>query len=346
MLGEAALTAARRRALLRGLSRTPSPRSASAVGRARTRSPAPGISVKLSALHPRYELAQRERVMAELVPRLARWRSTRQATPASASPSTRRRPTGSICRSTSSKRSPPIRARRLGRLRPRGPGLSEARAAADRLAGRHRASATAAGSWCGWSRAPIGTARSSARQERGLAGYPVFTRKANTDVSYLACARKLLGRCRKPSIRSSPPTTPIPWRRSWRWPATRPRFRVPAPARHGRGAVRAGRRAGASGIACRVYAPVGSHEDLLAYLVRRLLENGANTSFVNRIVDEKAAGRGDRRRSGGRGAPARRAKPHPRIPLPARHLSAPERRNSRGIDLADRDAAAAARPRR
>ena len=44
----------------------------------------------------------------------------------------------------------------------------------------------------------------------------------------------------------------------------------------------------AMGIPCRVYAPVGSHEDLLAYLVRRLLENGANTSFVNRIVDEKA----------------------------------------------------------
>ena len=49
---------------------------------------------------------------------------------------------------------------------------------------------------------------------------------------------------------------------------------------------------------CRVYAPVGSHEDLLAYLVRRLLENGANTSFVNRIVDDRAADRRDHRRSG------------------------------------------------
>ncbi len=89
---------------------------------------------------------------------------------------------------------------------------------------------------------------------------------------------------------------------------------------------------------CRVYAPVGSHEDLLAYLVRRLLENGANTSFVNRIVDEKE--------------PiddivadpiARLArlpvKPHPRIPLP-RDLFQPVRQNSRGLDLADRRALA------
>jgi RHH-type proline utilization regulon transcriptional repressor/proline dehydrogenase/delta 1-pyrroline-5-carboxylate dehydrogenase len=84
---------------------------------------------------------------------------------------------------------------------------------------------------------------------------------------------------------------------------------------------------------CRVYAPVGSHEDLLAYLVRRLLENGANTSFVNRIVDEKAPldeiiadpiARLRRLSS----------KPHPRIPLPADIYGA-ERKNARGLDLSD-----------
>ena len=89
----------------------------------------------------------------------------------------------------------------------------------------------------------------------------------------------------------------------------------------------------APGAATRIYAPVGSHEDLLAYLVRRLLENGANTSFVNRIVDDKAPIEemiAD---------PVTRlarlpVKPHPRIPLP-RDLYAPERKNAAGLDLND-----------
>jgi len=83
---------------------------------------------------------------------------------------------------------------------------------------------------------------------------------------------------------------------------------------------------------CRIYAPVGSHETLLAYLVRRLLENGANTSFVNRIVDpavdiaELVADPVARARSTG-------GSPHPRIPLPAALY--PDRGNSRGLDLSD-----------
>src|SRR6185503_1594759 len=83
----------------------------------------------------------------------------------------------------------------------------------------------------------------------------------------------------------------------------------------------------------RIYAPVGSHEDLLAYLVRRLLENGANTSFVNRIVDERLpveALVADPVRQV-RALPRRR---HPRIPVPP-DLYLPDRRNSRGIDLSD-----------
>src|SRR5258708_22346418 len=84
--------------------------------------------------------------------------------------------------------------------------------------------------------------------------------------------------------------------------------------------------------ACRVYAPVGSHETLLAYLVRRLLENGANTSFVNRIIDptvdiaELVTDPVARARITG-------GTPHPRIPLPAMLYS--ERKNSRGIDFSD-----------
>ncbi len=87
------------------------------------------------------------------------------------------------------------------------------------------------------------------------------------------------------------------------------------------------------GIRCRVYAPVGSHEELLAYLVRRLLENGSNTSFVNRIVDEDAPIAdlvADPIERAARATP----KAHPRIPLPP-DLFAGERRNSRGVDLAD-----------
>src|SRR5207253_1640029 len=84
---------------------------------------------------------------------------------------------------------------------------------------------------------------------------------------------------------------------------------------------------------CRVYAPVGSHEDLLAYLVRRLLENGANTSFVNRIVDEREPV--DEIVADPVAGLARlQAKPHPRIPVP-RDLFQPVRRNSQGLDLAD-----------
>src|SRR5258707_9689679 len=84
---------------------------------------------------------------------------------------------------------------------------------------------------------------------------------------------------------------------------------------------------------CRIYAPVGSHEDLLAYLVRRLLENAANPSFVNRIVDEREPI--DDIVADPIAQLARLpVKPHPRIPAP-RDLFHPMRRNSQGLDLAD-----------
>src|SRR6185312_13807111 len=97
-------------------------------------------------------------------------------------------------------------------------------------------------------------------------------------------------------------------------------------------------RGGDASLACRVYAPVGSHRDLLPYLVRRLLENGANTSFVNRIadpqveIDDVVADPLARARSWDY-APAAR------IPLPA-DLFAPQRRNSAGVSLADQNAMA------
>ncbi|WP_315919708.1 bifunctional proline dehydrogenase/L-glutamate gamma-semialdehyde dehydrogenase PutA [Mesorhizobium sp. SP-1A] len=120
-------------------------------------------------------------------------------------------------------------------------------------------------------------------QVMGLPGYPVFTRKANTDVSYLACARKLLSMTDRiyPQFATHNAHTVAailsmaPDRDSFEFQRL-----------HGMGeqlheAVRK-----TEGTRCRIYAPVGAHSDLLAYLVRRLLENGANSSFVHQLTDE------------------------------------------------------------
>ncbi len=124
-------------------------------------------------------------------------------------------------------------------------------------------------------------------QEAGLADYPVFTRKVNTDVAYLAAARALLARpdCFYPQFATHNAHTIAAVAEL----AGEPSVRVPAALRHGarrciaRWCIRK-----ALGKPCRIYAPVGGHRDLLAYLVRRLLENGANTSFVNRLADDEA----------------------------------------------------------
>lgn len=175
-------------------------------------------------------------------------------------------------------------------------------------------------------------------QERGLAGYPVFTRKVATDVSYIACARRLLadGAAFFPQFATHNAHTVATIlelagnRRDWEFQRL-----------HGMGEALYGEVVGRDKLdrPARVYAPVGSHEDLLAYLVRRLLENGANTSFVNRLVDEKAPI--DEIVADPVARLARLpVKPHPHIPLPA-DLYGAERRNSAGIDLADPVATAA-----
>jgi RHH-type transcriptional regulator, proline utilization regulon repressor / proline dehydrogenase / delta 1-pyrroline-5-carboxylate dehydrogenase len=169
-------------------------------------------------------------------------------------------------------------------------------------------------------------------QERGLADYPVFTRKAMTDLCYDACARRLL--------------------------AARPRL-YPQFATHNALTV-ASVIEDAGGVegyefqrlhgmgealyellladhpaaACRVYAPVGGHRDLLAYLVRRLLENGANSSFVSVAADPSVPiATILRRPQSWIGDPAHAR--HPKIPLP-RDLYAPERVNSSGVEFGDR----------
>ncbi len=208
----------------------------------------------------------------------------------------------------------------------------------------------------------------------GLDGYPVYTRKAYTDVAYIVCARKLLAALDAvyPQFATHNAQTlatvhqialdqgataddayefqclhgmgeplyeqivgPVV-----QGPAGPPQgYLLPSA---GSGAATRRLRApseGRLGRACRIYAPVGTHETLLAYLVRRLLENGANTSFVNRIADDElplaelvedpvrtVLELAQREGSIGR--------PHPAIPLP-RALYGSSRVNSRGLDLAN-----------
>ena len=291
----------------------------------------PGISVKLSALHPRYEFAQRHRVMDELVLRLK-----------GLAMAAKRVDIGFT-----------VDAEEADRL-----DLSldviEAVSGDPDLAG-----------WSGFGLAVQGyqkrcthlidwladMARRHQRrlmvrlvkgaywdseikwsQERGLPGYPVFTRKLSTDVSYLACAKKLL----------ADPVAFYPQFATHNAHTLAAVLEMAGNRRdfefqrlHGMGEALYDQIVGPEklGLAARVYAPVGSHEDLLAYLVRRLLENGANTSFVNRIVDEKAP---IEELIADPVAKVRRlsTKPHPHIPLPV-DLYGEGRKNSRGIDLSD-----------
>jgi len=176
-------------------------------------------------------------------------------------------------------------------------------------------------------------------QERGLDGYPVFTRKAMTDLNYVACARQLLGL--RPRIFPQFAThnaltvaTLLELANNKKWTGE---SGFEFQRLHGMGeALYAQLAEDHPETACRTYAPVGSHRDLLAYLVRRLLENGANSSFVALATDETVP------------VPALLRRPvdiignsdkscHPNIPLP-RDLFSPQRTNSRGLEFGDRAA--------
>ncbi|CAG9183353.1 trifunctional transcriptional regulator/proline dehydrogenase/L-glutamate gamma-semialdehyde dehydrogenase [Cupriavidus respiraculi] len=181
-------------------------------------------------------------------------------------------------------------------------------------------------------------------QVDGLEGYPVYTRKVYTDVSYLACARKLL----------SVPDAIYPQFATHNAHTLAAIYQIAGhsyyPGQyefqclHGMGEplydqVVGPVAAGKFNRPCRIYAPVGTHETLLAYLVRRLLENGANTSFVNRIADDSisidelvadpvAQVERMHKEEGELGLP------HPRIPMP-RQLYGKSRANSAGLDLSN-----------
>src|SRR3984957_9502820 len=331
MLGEGARTAADAERYFNSYSS-----AIEAIGRTAGDKPLPdrpGISVKLSALHPRFEPLSRARVMAELVPRLI---------------DLARRARDFELNFT-------VDAEEADRLE---------------LSLEVIAAAFADISLKGWdgfglavqayqkrAEAVIddidGLARSLKRrmmirlvkgaywdteikraQERGLDGYPVFTRKAMTDLNYIACAQKLLAL--RPRIFPQFAThNALTVATVLELADSEAGFEFQR--LHGMGeALYARLREDRPGLACRTYAPVGSHRDLLAYLVRRLLENGANSSFVA-IAAEPAVpvARLLQRPADiiGTSANAR----HPNIRLP-RDLYRPQRLNSRGIEFGERAA--------
>lgn len=171
-------------------------------------------------------------------------------------------------------------------------------------------------------------------QERGLDGYPVFTRKAMTDLNYVACAQKLLAARPRlfPQFATHNALTVATILELADNPTSFEFQRL-----HGMGdALYAQLGEDRPEIAHRTYAPVGSHRDLLAYLVRRLLENGANSSFVALAADNRLPIADLLRRPAaiiGAGSNAS----HPAIPLPA-DLYRPQRENSHGIEFGERKA--------
>jgi RHH-type proline utilization regulon transcriptional repressor/proline dehydrogenase/delta 1-pyrroline-5-carboxylate dehydrogenase len=292
----------------------------------------PSISVKLSALHPRFERAQRRRALAELAPRLADLcLAARQggiALTLDAEESERLELTLELLEYAC--REPRLEGWHgfglaVQAYQKRAPAVLRYLAALARDTRRTLNVRLVKGAY--WD------SEVKRCQERGLTGYPVYTRKPNTDVSYLACARFLLeqGHGLHPQFATHNAHTVAYVRHLARRHGREFEFQR----LHGMGEelYAAVTRPGGLGAPCRVYAPVGEHEDLLPYLVRRLLENGANTSFVNRIVSEsEPVERIVADPVGVVDACAQAA--HPRIPVPA-EIYRPERRNSGGLNLAD-----------
>ncbi len=343
MLGEAALTSADADRYCASYENAIDAIGEAAAGRGSYEGP--GISIKLSALHPRYSYAQRERVLAELYP---------------------------------SVRALMLRARRYDI------GINIDAEEADRLELsldllEKLCEEPALTGWNGigfvvqgyQKRCPfvvdflIDLARRTNRrlmvrlvkgaywdseikhaQVDGLDGYPVYTRKVYTDVCYLACAHKLFAAPRDiyPQFAThNAQTLASIYHMAGDWRPSQYEFQC----LHGMGEPLYVQVVGAAAEGkldrpCRIYAPVGTHQTLLAYLVRRLLENGANTSFINRIadpdisLDELVADPVSTTRRIGAESGALGSS-HPRIPMP-RAIFGAVRVNSHGMDLNDENA--------
>ncbi len=339
MLGEAAVTAADAERYYSSYEQAIHAIGKSAQGRGIYEGP--GISIKLSALHPRYSRAQRDRVMTELLPRMLALARLARSYDIGLN----------------------IDAEEADRLEI-SLDLLEALCFDPQLAG-----------WNGigfviqayQKRAPfvidyvVDLAKRSRHrlmvrlvkgaywdseikraQEAGLEGYPVYTRKVYTDISYLACARRLLSApdavYPQFATHNAHTLASIYYLAGQNYYPGQYEFQC----LHGMGEtlyehVTGPVAQGKLNRPCRIYAPVGTHETLLAYLVRRLLENGANTSFVNRIGDDDVpvdALIADPVQIALRIQPL--GAPHEKIPLP-RDLFRGDggRPNSMGLDLSN-----------
>ncbi|HEX2494510.1 MAG TPA: bifunctional proline dehydrogenase/L-glutamate gamma-semialdehyde dehydrogenase PutA [Steroidobacter sp.] len=330
MLGEAALTRADAQRYFSAYAKAIAAIAATAKGAAIEE--APSISVKLSALFPRYEYSQRARVLEELTPRLHSLALAARA--------------GGVALTVDAEEAERLElslevieraARSPDLFGWNGLGLAVQayqKRALDVIAWlRELAEATEQRLNVRLVKGAYWDSEVKRAQERGLSGYPVLTRKVNTDVSYIACARAL--------IDAGPNIYPQFATHNAQTVATVLELAGAAGRKfefqrlHGMGEELYEQILAEKGLdaACRVYAPVGSHEDLLPYLVRRLLENGANTSFVNRIVDEQTAV-AEIVRDPVADVDALTIKAHPRI-APPRLLYGSARLNSRGVNLAD-----------
>jgi RHH-type transcriptional regulator, proline utilization regulon repressor / proline dehydrogenase / delta 1-pyrroline-5-carboxylate dehydrogenase len=293
----------------------------------------PGISIKLSALHPRFEALSRQRVLAELVPRLVdlarHARSYDLNLTVDAEEADRLELSLEVIAAAFSDTS-------LAGWDGFGLAIQayQKRAAAvigyaDELAGqlkRRMMVRLVKGAY--WD------SEIKRAQERGLPDYPVFTRKAMTDLNYTACARQLLALRPRlfPQFATHNALTVATVLELADGEAGFELQRL-----HGMGeALYAQLTEDHPDLACRTYAPVGSHRDLLAYLVRRLLENGANSSFVALAADDTVSVTKLLRRPADIIGDAANAR-HPNIPLPS-DLYSPQRRNSRGLEFGDRAA--------
>lgn len=246
----------------------------------------PGISVKLSALHPRYEVAKRDRVMEELVPRVRALATLAKAAGLGfnidAEEADRLALSLEVIEATLS--DPALKGwdgfgvvvqaygRRAGAV------IDWLHALAARLDRKIMVRLVKGAYW---------DAEVKRAQVMGLTSFPVFTRKQATDVSYIANARKLLGMTDRiyPQFATHNAHTVAAILHMARADGVTP-LDYEFQRLHGMGERLHDIVLTDQGTRCRIYAPVGAHRDLLAYLVRRLLENGANSSFVNQIVDE------------------------------------------------------------
>ncbi len=293
----------------------------------------PGISIKLSALHPRFEALSRRRVLDELVPRLIdlarRAKSFNLNLTVDAEEADRLELSLEVIAASFADLSLAdwdgfglaIQAyqKRAGAV------IGYAHELAVKLNRRMMVRLVKGAYW---------DSEIKRAQERGLCGYPVFTRKAMTDLNYIACAEQLL-KLRPRLFPQFATHNALTVATVIERAGDESGFELQR--LHGMGeALYAQLSADRPTLACRTYAPVGSHRDLLAYLVRRLLENGANSSFVALAADDAVPVANLLRRPVDIIGKADNAR-HSNIPLPV-DLYQPQRSNSRGIEFGDRAA--------